>query len=65
LSECHEGSATIADEPENNLVCSETAHDAPVNALTKIEAIRRGHGVRVDQQGFSIQETYNNPQDLA
>ena len=50
FSERHESSGAIADESESNLVCHETAHDAPVNALTKIDAIRRAHGVRVNQR---------------
>ena len=50
LPECYESSATIAGEAKSNLVCHETAHDAPVNALAKIEAIRRAHGVRVNQR---------------
>jgi hypothetical protein len=45
--ECYESSATIAGEANSNLICHETAHDAPANALTKIDAIRRAHGVRV------------------
>jgi hypothetical protein len=38
----------------NKLVCHETAHDAPVNTLTKIGAIRRAHGVRVNQRSFQF-----------
>ena len=48
LSECHESSDTIADEPENNLDCYGAAHDAPETAQTRIEVIRRAHGVRVN-----------------
>ena len=49
LSECHESSDTIAGEIENNMICFGAAHDAPVNAMTKIASLRRAHGVRVNQ----------------
>ena len=58
LSECHESSDTIAGESESNLVCHETAHDAPVNTLTKIDAIRRAHGVRVNQRGSHLKDLH-------
>jgi hypothetical protein len=54
FSECQESSATRAGEAKNKLDCYETAHDAPVNTLTKIEAIRRVHGVHVNQRGFQF-----------
>ena len=54
FSECHESSATRAGEWKCNLDCHETAHDAPVNTLTKIDVIRRAHGVRVNQQSFQF-----------
>jgi hypothetical protein len=61
FSERHESSGTRADKTENNVVCHETAHDAPVNALTKIEAIRRAHGVRVNQRQCQSQnKTYDS-----
>jgi len=49
LSESHEGCATRADEPENSSVYYE-AHAAPVNALDKIDSIRKAQGVRVIQK---------------
>jgi hypothetical protein len=55
FSKCQTSSASRAGEAKiNKLVCHETAHDAPVNTLTKIEAIRRAHGVRVNQQSFQF-----------
>ena len=54
ISECQESSATRAGEARNRLVCCGTAHDVPVTILTKIDAKRRAHGVRVNQRSFQF-----------